>query len=100
MKELATPTVRYLEPADRDLLATDHQMIGLELPDHGLVAVTAHEEDLVVDSRHPLVRAVVACENTRSLALCSRVGLLSERADEDPQHVQRWGVIALWGPTL
>lgn len=179
MVELATPTARYLGPADRDLLAafccsrgswyedrveqfireqladyhewrashTDHQMIGLELPERGLVAVTAHEEDLIVDGttevtstywevaavatglqgavlpqvpayesgrpvtlgrhlaaaalssivdtgRHPLVRAVVARENTRSLALCSRIGLLKEREDEDPEYVQRWGVIA------
>jgi hypothetical protein len=177
--ELATPTARYLGPADRDLLAafrcsrgswyenrveqfireqladyhewraphTDHQMIGLELPDRGLVAVAAHEEDLVVDGRtqvtstyweiaavatelqgavlpqvpayeperpvtlgrhlaaaalssivdtgrHPVVRAVVARENARSLAMCSRVGLLAEREDEDLQYVQRWGVIA------
>jgi hypothetical protein len=126
---------------------TDHQMIGLELPDYGLVAVTAHEEDLIVDGstevtstywevaavvtelqgavlpqvpayeperpvtlgrhlaaaalssiidtgRHPLVRAVVARENDRSLALCSRVGLLAEAEDEDPRYVQRWGAVA------
>jgi hypothetical protein len=126
---------------------TDHQMIGLELPDHGLIAVTAHEEDLIVDGakevistywevaavatelqgavlpqvpaydpgrpvtlgrhlaavalssildtdRHPLVRAVVARENERSLALCSRVGLQAQRDDQDPQYVQRWGAIA------
>lgn len=126
---------------------TDHQMIGLELPDRGLVAVTAHEKDLVVDgstevtstywevaavvtdlqgavlpkvsdyelerpvtlgrhlaavtlssivdtTRHPLVRAVIARENERSLALCSRVGMRAEREDEDPRYVQRWGSIA------
>lgn len=125
---------------------SDHAVVGLELPEHGLVAVGAHEEDLTRDGeveltstylevaavslpvpgavlpdvepldpdakpvslgrwlievlladaakreRAPIVRAVVARENDRSLALCSRVGLRHERDDEDGRFVQRWGV--------
>jgi hypothetical protein len=124
----------------------DHAVIGLEPPEHGLVAVGAHEEDLTRDGdveltstylevgavslamqgavlpdvepldpdgkpvslgrwlievlladvatreRAPVVRAVVARENGRSLALCSRVGLHHERDDADDRFVQRWGV--------
>jgi hypothetical protein len=125
---------------------TDHGVIGLEDPERGLIAVTAHESDLtragdrtltstlwivaavtnavrgarlpgvdlgdgrpvtlgrylaevtfsdVLDAdRDPVVRAIVARENTRSLALCERVGLTIEQADADPRYVQRLGLIA------
>lgn len=37
------------------------------------------------------VRAVVARENQRALKLCSRIGLVHERADSDERFVQRIG---------
>ncbi|HEY6761741.1 MAG TPA: hypothetical protein VI318_19735 [Baekduia sp.] len=125
---------------------TDHRIIGLEDPERGLLAVTAHESELtragdraltstlwivaavttevrgallpdvdlgdgrpvtlgrylaevtfsdVFDTgRDPVVRAIVARENTRSLALCQRVGLTIEQADADRRYVQRLGLIA------
>ncbi|HEV2999667.1 MAG TPA: hypothetical protein VGW75_02920 [Solirubrobacteraceae bacterium] len=142
---VATRLVDYHESRRRD---TDHTVIGLELPQHGLVAVGAHEEDLTRDGdllltstylelaavslpfqggvltdaepldpdgkavsvgrwlaevllsdnanrkRDPVVRAVVARENRRSLALCDRIGLRHVRDDEDTRFVQRWGAIA------
>lgn len=124
---------------------TDHRLIGLELPDRGLVAVAAHEEDLTraggrdltstlwvvaavaadlrgatlsgVDfgerrsvtlgrylaevvlsdvaetTRAPYVRAVVARENARSLALCRRVGLTREMSYPDARYVALLGVM-------
>jgi hypothetical protein len=41
--------------------------------------------------RAPIVRAVVARENERSLRLCARVGLTDERDDADERFVQRIG---------
>ena len=126
---------------------TDHTIIGLELADHGLIAVGSHEEEFVRDSgelvtstylecaavstnlqgpvlpeveplddgrpvtlgryllevlvsdifgrqRGPIVRAVVARENARSLRLCARIGLTDERDDVDERFVQRIGRIA------
>jgi hypothetical protein len=123
---------------------TDHTIVGLELADHGLVAVGSHEAEFVRDSgelvtstylecaavrtdlqgavlkdvdpldddrrvtlgryvleallsdiaereRVPIVRAVVARENTRSLRLCARIGLTNERDDPDERFVQRLG---------
>jgi len=124
---------------------TDHAIVGLELADHGLVAVGSHESDLLRDSgelvtstylecaavsadlrgsllakvepldddgrpvtlgryllevllsdiserrRVPIVRAVVARENARSLRLCTRIGLTDERDDRDERFVQRIG---------
>jgi hypothetical protein len=127
---------------------TDHTIIGLELADHGLVAVGSHEAEFVHDGgqlvtstylecaavrtdlqgavlteveplddegrpvtlgryllevllsdicereRAPIVRAVVARENTRSLRLCTRIGLTDERDDPNERFVQRIGRIA------
>jgi hypothetical protein len=127
---------------------TDHTIIGLELAEHGLIAVGSHESDLIRDGgqvvtstylecaavrtdlqgavlselepldedgrpvtlgryllevlisdiaqreRVPIVRAVVARENTRSLRLCARIGLTEERDDPDQRFVQRIGRIA------
>ncbi len=123
---------------------SDHAIVGLELDDHGLVAVGSHEAEFVRDSgelvtstylecaavrtdlqgavltdfdpldedrpvtlgrylleallsdiadreRAPIVRAVVARENTRSLRLCVRIGLTGERDDSDERFVQRIG---------
>lgn len=124
---------------------TDHTVVGLELVDHGLIAVGSHEAEFVLDSgelvtstylecaavsanlqgallpevepfdadgravtlgryllevllsdiserqRAPIVRAVVAHENTRSLRLCTRIGLTDERDDPDERFVQRLG---------
>ena len=124
---------------------TDHTIVGLELADHGLIAVGSHEEEFVRDSgelvtstylecaavstnlqgallpevepldddgrpvtlgryllevllsdiserpRGPIVRAVVARENARSLRLCARIGLTDERDDVDERFVQRIG---------
>jgi hypothetical protein len=37
------------------------------------------------------VRAAVARENQRALRLCTRIGLVNERADSDERFVQRFG---------
>jgi hypothetical protein len=42
----------------------------------------------------PVVRSVVARENTRSLRLCDRIGLVDERDDHDERFVQRIGRLA------
>ena len=123
---------------------TDHAIVGLELADHGLVAVGSHEaedggqvvtstylecaavridlqgavltgvdpldddrpvtlgrylleallSDIAEHERAPIVRAVVARENTRSLRLCARIGLTDERDDPDERFVQRIGRMA------
>jgi hypothetical protein len=122
---------------------TDHCAIALELPDHGIVAVTAHEQDLTTEGgrdltstrwlvaavavdlqgaklpdvdlgdgrpvtlgrylaeatlsdvletdRDPVVRAVIARENDRSLALCRRVGLTRELPDADGRYLSLLG---------
>jgi hypothetical protein len=41
--------------------------------------------------RAPIVRAIVARENTRSLRLCDRIGLLNEQEAPDSRFVQRLG---------
>jgi hypothetical protein len=50
--------------------------------------------DIAGRERAPIVRAVVARENTRSLRLCARIGLTDERDDPDERFVQRLGRIA------
>jgi hypothetical protein len=50
--------------------------------------------DIAQRERAPIVRAVVARENVRSLRLCTRVGLVEERDDPDDRFVQRIGRIA------
>ena len=47
--------------------------------------------DIAERERAPIVRAVVARENTRSLRLCSRIGLTDERDDPDERFLQRLG---------
>jgi len=127
-------------------LHTRHTVIGLEAESGELVAVGAHEEDLLHDgdspftstflvvaavaveaqggtlpdvepldegrlvsvgryllevlmsdadaaAREPVFRAVVAKDNVRSLALCTRVGLTRVLADRDPRFEQRLGVV-------
>lgn len=125
----------------------DHRAVLLELPDLGIVAVCAHEEDFVrydgedrtgsylevtavaldvqgarlpdvepfEDSdappsvgrylgevlladiagrnRDPYLRGVVARDNERSLRLCTRLGLVDERDDDDERFVQRLGLM-------
>lgn len=44
--------------------------------------------------RHPRTFVRVDRRNSRSLALCDRVGLSEERPDEHPDLVQRWGELA------
>jgi hypothetical protein len=127
---------------------TDHTIVGLELDEHGLVALGSHESEFVRDGgqvltstylecaavrtdvqgavltdvepldsdgrpvtlgryllevllsdiserpRAPIVRAVVARENTRSLRLCTRIGVTDERDDRDDRFVQRIGRMA------
>jgi hypothetical protein len=51
--------------------------------------------DIAELERVPIIRAVVARENTRSLRLCDRVGLVDERDDHDERFVQRIGRLAL-----
>jgi hypothetical protein len=50
--------------------------------------------DISERRRVPIVRAVVARENTRSLRLCARIGLTDQRDDPNEQFVQRLGRIA------
>jgi hypothetical protein len=50
--------------------------------------------DISERQRVPIVRAVVARENTRSLRLCARIGLTEERDDPDERFVQRIGRMA------
>ena len=50
--------------------------------------------DIAERERAPIVRAVVARENMRSLRLCARIGLTDERDDPDERFVQRLGRIA------
>lgn len=49
--------------------------------------------DIYDRQRAPIIRAVVARENTRSLRLCARIGLTDERDDPDERFVQRIGRI-------
>ena len=50
--------------------------------------------DISQRERVPIVRAIVARENARSLRLCARIGLTDERDDPNPRFVQRLGRIA------
>ncbi len=50
--------------------------------------------DVSERQRVPIVRAVVARDNVRSLRLCARIGLIEERDDSDERLVQRIGRIA------
>jgi hypothetical protein len=50
--------------------------------------------DIALRERAPIVRAVVARENTRGLRICTRLGLTDERDDPDERFVQRLGRIA------
>lgn len=50
--------------------------------------------DISERERTPIVRAVVARENTRSLRLCTRIGLTEEREDPDERFVRRLGRMA------
>jgi len=50
--------------------------------------------DVADRQRAPIVRAVVARQNRRTLRLCTRAGLVHERADFDRRFVQRLGLLA------
>jgi hypothetical protein len=50
--------------------------------------------DISQRQRAPIVRAVVAGENTRSLRLGTRIGLTEQRDDPDERFVQRIGHMA------
>ena len=50
--------------------------------------------DIAERTRTPIVRAIVARENIRSLRLCTRIGLTTERDDPDARFIQRLGRIA------
>jgi hypothetical protein len=50
--------------------------------------------DISERQRVPIVRAVVARDNARSLRLCARIGLIEERDDTDQRFVQRIGRMA------
>lgn len=92
----------YLECAAVDL---DHQ--GAVLPDvepldsdrrpvtigRYLLEVTL--SDIASLERTPIVRAVIARENTRSLRLCDRIGLRIQQDDPDQRFVQRLGRLEL-----
>jgi hypothetical protein len=60
----------------------------------GRYLLAALLSDIAERERAPIVRAVVARENTRSLRLCARIGLTDERDDPDERFVQRLGRIA------
>ena len=57
----------------------------------GRYILEALMSDIAERERAPIVRAVVARENTRSLRLCARIGLTDERDDPDERFVQRIG---------
>jgi RimJ/RimL family protein N-acetyltransferase len=50
--------------------------------------------DISQRERVPIVRAVVARDNARSLRLCARIGLIEERDGPQERFVQRIGRIA------
>jgi hypothetical protein len=50
-------------------------------------------KQMLVLGRHPRTFVRVDRRNSRSLALCDRVGLSEERPDEQPDLVQRWGAL-------
>ena len=50
--------------------------------------------DISERQRVPVVPAVIARENVRSLRLCARIGLTDERDDPDARFVRRLGRIA------
>ena len=50
--------------------------------------------DIFERQRVPVVRAVIARENVRSLRLCARIGLTDERDDPDERFVRRLERIA------
>jgi hypothetical protein len=60
----------------------------------GRYTLEALLSDIAERERAPIVRAVVARENTRSLRLCACIGLTDERDDPDERFVQRLGRIA------
>jgi hypothetical protein len=93
-------TSTYLECA---AVRTDRQGTGLTEVDPldddrpvtlGHYLLEALLSDIAERERAPIVRAVVARENTRSLRLCARLGLTDERDDPDERFVQRLGRIA------
>jgi hypothetical protein len=92
----------YLECA---AVALDYQgalLPGVEPldPDRRPVTLGRHLLEVLLSDiaeleRVPIVRAVVARDNTRSLRLCDRIGLIYERDDKDERFVQRVGRLAL-----
>jgi hypothetical protein len=81
--DLQGAVLTEVEPLDDDRLVT----LGRYLLEVLL-------SDIAERQRAPIVRAVVARENTRSLRLCTRIGLTDERDDPDERFVQRLGRIA------
>lgn len=81
--ELQGAVLTELDPLDDDRPVT---------PGRYLLEVLL--SDIALRERAPIVRAVVARENTRSLRLCTRLGLTDERDDPDERFVQRLGRIA------
>lgn len=65
-------------------------------PSLGRYLMEALLSDIASGERDPYLRAVIARDNIRSLKLCSRVGLVDERDDDDPRFVQRVGKLAEW----
>jgi hypothetical protein len=49
--------------------------------------------DIAGTTRDPVLRVVVAKENTRSRRLCDKVGLQREQPDDDERFVQLWGAL-------
>jgi hypothetical protein len=95
--ELPTPAARYLGPADRGLLAGMRCSTGAwfenDVETFIQTTLADYHDWRRAHTDHAIVGAVVARENTRSLRLCSRIGLTDERDDPDERFVQRIGRI-------
>jgi hypothetical protein len=90
------PDVGYTEVI---AVASDARGTLVQLPQGreislGELMLYAIFKQMLVLGRHPRTFVRVDRRNSRSLALCDRVGLSEERPDEHPDLVQRWGELA------
>lgn len=72
--------------ADVDPLDVDGRPVTV-----GRYLLEAMLSDIAELDRAPIVRAIVARANTRSLRLCNRIGLHDQQDDTDERFVQRLG---------
>jgi hypothetical protein len=87
------PDVGYTEVV---AIASEARGTLVQLPEEqeislGELMLYAIFKQMLAVGRHPRTFVRVDRRNTRSLALCDRVGLSEERSDQRPDLVQRWG---------